>query len=371
MYVRGNPSDYDLWAEQVGTDWNYENVLPYFKRVETSSRYNTNPTYHGNTGPLHLSPGGYEPAEDMRLVQACQALNMTFVEDWNGAQQILSPLGSVGFHEFTIFNGARQTAFGAYIRPVLNRSNLWVQDSSFSSKINFDTSNKRAISVDWYDFETREAHTTTARREIIVSLGSLRSAQLLLLSGIGNSTELNRLGIPVVQELPGVGENLQDHVITTALWNVNSSDPFPVPPRSIVDQAAWDLYNYNRTGILASITARTNFFIRTKFQPANDSRPDIQIITRAPSGTNLFALAYLLRPHSRGRVTLISRDSTDAPVAQMNYFSDPASHDVNVLMEGIRRVDQIFSTAPMRNSGFASFANLSDNVQFKNYLYGS
>jgi choline dehydrogenase len=215
--------------------------------------------------------------------------------------------------------------------------------------------------------ETREAHTTSAKKEIIISLGSLRSPQLLLLSGIGNTTELNKFDIPVIQDLPGVGENLQDHVTTTVLWNVDSSSPFPIPPGSIVDQAAWDLYNYNRTGILASSSSRTNVFIRTKFQPANDSRPDIQVIIRTPNGTSLWALAYLLQPHSRGRITLVSRDPTDAPIAQMNYFSDPASHDVNTLMEGIRRVDQIFSTAPMHNSGFSSFANLSDDVEFKNY----
>ncbi|CAF1376200.1 unnamed protein product [Adineta steineri] len=371
MYVRGNPLDYDKWAEQVGADWNYQNLLPYFKRVETSPRYSINPAYHGNTGPLHLSPGGYAPATDMLIVQACQALNMTFVEDWNGAQQITSPLGSVGFHEYTIFNGTRQTAFGAYIRPVLNRNNLWVQDSSLVSKVNFDVSRKRAISVDWYDLETRKAHTTSAKKEIIVSLGSLRSPQLLLLSGIGNTTELNKLGIPVVLDLPGVGENLQDHVVTTGLWTVDSSSPFPIPPGSIIDQTAWDLYNYNRTGILASSNSRTNVFIRTKFQSANDSRPDIQVITRTPSGTSLWALAYLLQPRSRGRVTLLSRDPTDAPNVQMNYFSDPVSHDVNTLMEGIRCVNQIFSTAPLRNSGFYSFGNLSNDVQFKNYLYGN
>jgi choline dehydrogenase len=371
LYVRGNPLDYDIWAKQVGSDWNYQNLLPYFKRAETSPRYATNPTYHGNTGPLHLGPGGYEPAEDMLIVQACQALNMTFVDDWNGAQQITSSLGSVGFHEFTNFNGIRQTAFGAYIRPVLNRNNLWVQDSSLVSKINFDISKKRAISVDWYDLETREAHTTSAKKEIIISLGSLRSPQLLLLSGIGNTTELNKFDIPVIQDLPGVGENLQDHVTTTFLWNVDSSSPFPIPPGSIVNEAAWNLYNYNRTGILASSNTRTNVFIRTKFQPANDSRPDIQAITRTPSGTSSWVLVYLLQPHSRGRITLASRDPTDAPIVQMNYFSDPTSHDVNTLMEGIRRVDQIFSTALMHNSSFYSFANLSDDVEFKNYLYGN
>ena len=371
MYIRGNPLDFDLWAEQVGNDWNYTNLLPYFKRIETSSRYQTNPDYHGDKGPLHLSSGGYEPAEDMLLVNACLALNMTFIDDWNGAQQINSPSGSVGFHEFTIFNGTRQTAFSAYILPVLDRSNLWVQDSSFVSKINFDSTTKRAVNVNWYDFETNTAHTTSAAKEIIISMGALRSPQVLLLSGIDNSTELNQLDIPVVHDLPGVGENLQDHVITTALWNVDNSNPFPIPPESVVDSTAWDLYNHNRTGVLASISARTNFFIRTKFQSSNDSRPDIQIIARTPSGSSLFALAYLLQPRSRGRVSLVSRDPTDAPRVQMNFFSDSDSHDVKVLMEGIRRVNEIFSTPPMRNSGFASFANLSSDDEFKNYLFGN
>ncbi|CAF3437230.1 unnamed protein product [Rotaria sp. Silwood1] len=118
MYVRGNSLDYDRWAEQVGDDWNYTNLLQYFRRAETSSRYAMNPEYHGSTGPLHISSGGYEPVEDQLLVRACQSLNITFVDDWNGAQQITSPIGSVGFHELTIFNGIRQTAFCSYIQPI-------------------------------------------------------------------------------------------------------------------------------------------------------------------------------------------------------------------------------------------------------------
>jgi choline dehydrogenase len=369
MYVRGNPLDYDKWADQVGNDWNYTNVLPYFKRAETSSRYATNPIYHGNMGPLHIGPGGYEPVEDELLVRACQALNITFIDDWNGAEQINSPIGSVGFQELTIFNGTRQTAFGSYIQPVLNRTNLWVQDSSFVTKINFNN-NKRATSINWYDLETNEAHTSTANKEIIISMGTLRSAQLLLLSGIGNSSELNTLGIPVVHDLPGVGKNLQDHVITTATWSV-TNNPFPIPSGSFVDETAWSLYNNNRTGILASIAGRTNFFLRTKFQAVNDPRPDLQIIATTPNGNTLFALAYLLQPKSIGHITLTSRDPKDRPIPQMNYFSDPNSHDVNAIMEGVRLVDKIYSTFPMHNTGFSSFSNLSDDDQFKRYLYGS
>jgi choline dehydrogenase len=280
-----------------------------------------------------------------------------------------SSLGSVGFHELTIFNGTRQTAFGSYIQPVLNRNHLWVQDSSLVTKINFDH-NKRATSVNWYDLAMNEVHTSSATKEIIVSMGTLRSAQILLLSGIGNSIELKELGIPVVQDLPGVGHNLQEHVITTATWSVNTN-PFPIPPGSIVDQAARDLYSYNRTGILASINGRTNFFLRTKFQPANDPRPDVQVIATTPSGNSLFALAYLLQPRSVGRLSLVSRDPKDRPCLQLKLFSDAESHDVNVIMEGIRLVNNIYSTAPMRNTGFTSFGNLSNDAEFKKYLYGS
>ncbi|CAF1201344.1 unnamed protein product [Rotaria sp. Silwood1] len=201
-------------------------------------------------------------------------------------------------------------------------------------------------------------------------MGTLRTAQLLLLSGIGNFTKLNALGIPVIQDLPGVGENLQDHVLTTVTWSVNNN-PFPVPLGSVVDEAAWDLYNHNRTGILASVKARTNMFLRTKFQSAADPRPDVQVIATTPSGNSLFALVYLLHPHSVGHITIVSRDPNDRPIPQMNYFSDPDSHDVNVIMEGIRLVDQIYSTTPMHNTGFSSFNNLSDDSEFKRYLYGS
>lgn len=369
MYVRGNSLDYDLWAQQVGDEWNSTNVLEYFTRAETSSRYATNPQYHGDAGPLHIGPGGYEPVEDELLVRACQALNISFIDDWNGAEQINSPRGSVGFHELTVFNGTRQTAFGSYIQPILNRANLWVQDASFVTKINFDTE-KRATSVVWFDLQTSEVHTTFVAREMIVCLGALRSPQLLLLSGIGNATELHALGIPIVHDLPGVGKHLQDHVVTTASWSVDR-DTFPTPVGSVPDTAAWNLYERNRTGVLASISARTNFFLRTKFQPAGDPRPDIQIIATTPSGNRLFALAYLLQPRSLGHVTLASRDPKDPPLAQLNLFSDPHSHDVHALMEGIRLVDKIYGTPPMHNTGFASFGNLSDDEQFKRYLFGS
>ncbi|CAF3437218.1 unnamed protein product [Rotaria sp. Silwood1] len=201
-------------------------------------------------------------------------------------------------------------------------------------------------------------------------MGTLRSAQLLLLSGVGNSTKLTELGIPVTQDLPGVGENLQDHVITTVTWTVNSNS-FPIPLGSVVNDAAWNLYNHNRTGILASNTARTNIFLRTKFQSATDPRPDIQVITTTPSGNSLFALVYLLHPRSVGHITIVSSNPNDRPLPQMNYFSDPDSHDVNVIMEGVRLVHQIYSTTPMHNTGFSSFSNLSDDSEFRRYLYGS
>ena len=108
-------------------------------------------------------------------------------------------------------------------------------------------------------------------------MGTLTSVQLLLLSGVGNTTELDKLGIPAVHELPGVGKNLLDHVLTTVVWSVNQN-PFPIPVGSIVDESAWNLYNKNRIDILASIRGHTNIFLRTRFQTSNDLRHDLQVI---------------------------------------------------------------------------------------------
>jgi choline dehydrogenase len=366
MYVRGNPDDYNTWAALGATGWTYAEVLPHFKNVETSSRYASNPAYHGNSGPLHVGPGGWLPDQDNLLVQAAANIGIPFNPDWNGAQQILSSNGSSGFHELTIWNGTRQEAFGSFLRPILSRPNLWVMDSASVRRVRFNNQ-KQAVAVEWTDNLNGGEYVSRANKEIILSMGTQRTSQILRISGVGNATELASLGIPVVHNLPGVGENLQDHPIATFTYGT----PLQPVPGSSVDQAAWDLYNYNHTGVIASITARCNVFIRTSQVPANDPRPDIQVIYTTP-GPSVFGLVYLLRPSSRGRVNLFSRDPTDRPLPSMNYFTDAAGHDMKAITEGLRRAIQLVQAPPI--NAFAQYSgpsNLSDDASVAQYILGN
>jgi choline dehydrogenase-like flavoprotein len=348
MYVRSDPLNYDNWAAMGNSGWSYNDVLHFFKRAETSSRYASNPSYHGNSGPLVLTQGYLTRPEDELLIQAAQNQGLTFVDDWNGTPQITSSAGYVGYHEFTIFNATRQNSWMNFLRPNLNRDNLYVQDSSFALKINFN-SNKKAVSVDWIDYLTGESHTTKAKNEIVLSLGAMRSSQILRISGVGDTTELQSFGIEVVHHLPGVGKNLHDHPIAT--FTMSAPGLAACPPA-------------NRT-----LATRVNYFIRTSFQPANDPRPDIQVhaITPCPS---IFALVYLLLPKSRGAVTLSSRDLVERPQPVMNNFNDAEGHDLAAMIEGIRKTIAILSSPPINAVLAGGPANISSDASVASYILG-
>lgn len=346
MFVRGDPANFDRWAALGNPGWTYQEVLPFFKKAENSSRYASNPAYHGNAGPLKVSQGFQTRSGDNLLVQAAQNAGLSYVADWNGAAQVTSANGSVGYHEFTVFNNARQSAWASFLKPHLNRLNLWVKDSSRALKINFR--GNQAVSVDWVDLLTGESYTTRARYEIVVSMGALRSPQILKISGLGDTAELNALGIDVVKHLPGVGKNLHDHPIATFSMGTNaitscSSDP--------------------------TFSSRVNFWIRTKYQDPNDPRPDIQVHGTQPC-PSLFSLVYLLNPKSRGKLEITSRDLTTRPQPSFNYFNDSADHDLKTLIEGMRRTKEILEQPPLNGFLTSGPANFSDDASVASYILG-
>lgn len=362
MYVRGNKLDYDQSWNMPG--WRYKDVLPFFKKIESSTRYFTAPNgtfYHGKDGPLKIGPGGWEPVEDEAIVQTAINGGLPFTPDWNGETQI-----GVGFHECTIHQGVRQTAFAAYLKPILGRKNLWIMDHSFAQRILFKKqgASQRAYAVSFVDNRDQQAYTVEAKLEVIVSAGAIRSPQLLIVSGVGPKADVNRIGVPLIKDLPGVGQNLHDHPITTMGW-VTSLDYST--PGSTPDAAAFAQYANNKTGIVASIGGRTNFFIRSS--KALDARPDGQIIF-GPTGYTQFLLAYLNRPKSRGFIKVFSKDISDPPVVQPNYFNDP--HDLEAMIAIMNETIRILRHPPLAvRFPFDSIYDMTSVKNLTSYILGS
>src|SRR5687767_579334 len=202
VYVRGNPRDFDRWESEGAKGWNYASVLPYFRRAET--RADGGDEYRGDSGPLHTRYGTLSNPLHAAWLEAGRQAGYSHTADVNGRQQ-----EGFGRLDMTVSpDGRRSSAANAYLRPAMKRPNLAVRTGTLANRILFD--GKRATGVEYRRGEA--LRVVRAGREVIVSAGSINSPQLLKLSGVGPAAELREHGIPVVHELPGVGENLQDHL---------------------------------------------------------------------------------------------------------------------------------------------------------------
>lgn len=340
MFVRGHPNDFDRWASNYGaTGWTFNEVLPFFKKIETNTfKAAINPSYHGTTGPLKVTPSTEQAPEDLALMNAAAAYGIPFNNDINGPNQLTSSLGGAAFHDMTISGGIRQNAYRAYIQPNLNRRNLYVVDSALVTKINFNN-RKRATSVTWYDTLEQRVVTSYASSEIVISSGGIGTPKLLQLSGIGDSAHLESLGIDVVKHLPGVGQNLQDHPIT----NLGASGlGLPEPVGQTLNAASYNQWLVNKTGPYSSIGGRALYMLRTKYHNStNDPRPDIEVIGGSP-GSTVFGAVYLLHPHSRGYVKIHDNNPFVDPLPVGNNYQDP--RDAATHCEGLRMLFNIWKT---------------------------
>jgi choline dehydrogenase len=203
IFQRGNPMDYERWAAAPGTgDWDYAHCLPYFKRMETCLAADPDDPYRGRTGPLILERGPATNPIVVALLEAAQQAGYPRTDDVNGARQ-------EGFAAFdrNVHRGRRLSASRAYLRPVRHRANLQIRTHAMVTRILFE--GRRAVGVEY----VRGGRTRRVRAgEVILCAGAINSPQLLQLSGVGNANELRALGIDVVADVPGVGENLQDHL---------------------------------------------------------------------------------------------------------------------------------------------------------------
>lgn len=348
VYTRGNPKDYDLWAELGCTGWSFDDVLPYFKKSENNSRGADE--YHGDSGPLHvtelLSPREISKA----FIEAGVANGLTRNKDFNGPHQ-----EGVGLYQVTHFHGEKQgqrcSSAAAYVHPVEDRPNLTIITKALASRIIIE--DKRATGVVYR--QGNKEKSIKARAEVIVSSGAFGSPHLLLLSGIGPADHLREFGIDVIHDSPNVGENLQDHLDIVFDYEVNTKDVFGIgfgAGRRLLK--ALPQWRKDGTGLLSTNFSEAGAFF-TAAEDGDEDWPDTQlhfIISRVNDhgrdlkwGYGVTVHSCCLRPHSRGSVKLASADPTQRPVINPNFLSNPK--DIDVMIAGGERTREIMREAPM------------------------
>jgi choline dehydrogenase len=339
MYVRGHRSDFDEWAALGNPGWSYDELLPYFIKTESNSRGASR--YHGADGPLAVTdPATPNPLSHAFVAAAVEA-GIAHNDDFNGAEQ-----DGAGLVQVNIRDGRRCSAADAFLRPVQGRKNLFIVSDMQAVQVLFE--GRRATGVRcWRNGREERAH---ASREVILCGGAFGSPQLLMLSGIGPADDLRRHGIPVVQDLPGVGRNLQDHPAGTV--QVRCAQPLSL----LAAESPAQLLKYLlfRRGMLTSNGAEAIAFVRT--YPRLHA-PDIEIIFLpvlwhdegfTPPTEHGFTMAVmLLRPESRGAVTLRSADPLQPPVIDTNHLSDPDGQDLATIVQGITIARRIAAASPL------------------------
>ena len=342
LYVRGQPEDYDRWQQMGNSGWGWDQVLPYFIKSENQERYTNE--FHGQAGPLTVS--------DMRLqrpicdawVEAAQNAGYEFNEDYNGKKQ-----EGVGYFQQTVRNGLRCSAAVAFLNPVKNRNNLEILIDAHTSKINFD--GKHATGITYRNKEGKE-ETITASKEIILATGAIGSPHLLMLSGIGEQNQLNQHGIKLVQNLPGVGKNLQDHLQARIIYKCNEPT-LNDEVRSTFNKLRIGLtYILSRSGPMTMAASLATGFLKTRPEVAT---PDIQFHIQPWSadspgeGVHPFsaftASVCQLRPESRGEITLTDANPLSYPIITPNYLSTPT--DCQTIVDGVKIARKISQFVPL------------------------
>ena len=344
IYTRGNARDYDGWAADGATGWSYPDVLPYFKRAEDNQRFVDD--YHAHGGPLGVSvPIDPLPISEAFL-RAAQDCGIPYNPDFNGARQ-----QGVGHYQVTVRKAKRCSTATAYLKPIRSRPNLTVFTNARSTRIVVE--NGRAVGID--SARGRQRQIVRAEREVILSSGAIGSPRLLLLSGIGPADHLKSVGIKPIHNLPGVGENLQDHLDLYAIAECKGDftyDNYVKPHRAIWAGLEYLLF---KRGPVASTLFETGGFWHVEAAARAQDWPDLQFHLGLGSGieagvekldhAGVTLNSAFLRPRSRGTVRLASGDPFAMPMIDPNYWSD--ARDRSAALEGLKMAREIFRQAAL------------------------
>jgi len=328
MWVPGFPADYDEWARHAGAEWDYAHLRPYFERVED--------------GGLIISEQRSPRPSTSLWLRAAEQAGYRVSTPGNPAPD--------GFRETAVTQrrGTRWSCADAYLKPVLHRPNLTVLTESTVRRVLIGGG--RAVGVEFADKDGRR-QLVWADREVVLCAGAVNTPQLLMLSGIGDGSELSDLGIDTVHHAPEVGRNLMDHLVCPMGFAIGGDSLFDAErPRQLVD------YLLRRRGMLTSNVGEAYGFVRSR---TNLDLPDLELIWAPapffdegigqPYGHAVATGPILLTPHSRGTVTLRSADPAAKPVIDPRYLSDPQGIDHAAMMQGLRVTATIARTGALRN----------------------
>jgi choline dehydrogenase len=364
LYVRGHPLDYEKWAASGARGWGWDAIRPYFLRAEDNARGESE--HHAGGGPLRVEDERSPRRLTSQFLDSCAEAGIPRIADYNGPEQDGAALAQV-----TQRNGRRWSTADAYLRPAQRRTNLTVV--SAAHVVGIEIEGGRATGVRYR--RRGKERIVRARRDVILSAGTLASPQLLMLSGIGPGDQLQALGVPVVQDLPGVGENLQDHPYQTSVWDVPAGGSLAdaESPKALFE------YLLRRSGPLTSSVAEAIAFVRSR---PGLAQPDLQFHF-APAyfvdngfeeydGHAITMGPALVAPRSRGWVRLRSADPADKPRIQTNSLAEP--EDVAALVAGTRLTREIAAAEPFASelgrelfpgAGISSDEDLADDLRHR------
>ncbi len=352
VYFRGQPHDFDEWAQAGNPGWSYREVLPYFIRSESNAHYPGSP-YHGTTGPMRVTYVRRPNPLNAAFLEAMAGLNFPPCDDFNGPH----PEG-FGPRQGTIRDGRRESTATAYLRPAMRRSNLKVLTGGLVHRVVMEGGRAVGVEVGLGN----EVRRLGARAEVIVSGGTILSPQILMLSGIGDGAALRRLGLEVKLDVPAVGANLHDHLAAAVLMEMRHTASYGISLRAM-PRGLWNLLEYAllRQGPLASNVFESNAFVRSR---AELSRPDIQIVFQParrnphsfpfPLGHGFAVSIVNLYPRSRGRISLASPDPRTPPDIDPNLLGEP--EDLGPLVRGLELARRIAGSPAFEQYGAVEVA---------------
>jgi choline dehydrogenase-like flavoprotein len=344
VYIRGHKWDYDHWASLGNAGWSYADVLPYFRRSENNTDFDGE--YHGKGGPLHVNKLRSDNPIHEVFQQAAREGQFRLREDFNAEDH-----EGLGSYQVTQHHGERWSAARAYVHPHIGkRANLRVETGAHATRILFE--GKRAVGVEY--LQGKERKQLRARREVILASGAFQSPQLLMLSGVGDGKALGAHGIGVVHHLPGVGRNLQDHPDFVFVYASDyphfvhaSLGRLPSLLRAI------QRYRRERRGMITTNFAECGGFLKSR--PDLDL-PDIQLHLivamlddhgrKKHKEPGYSCHVCLLRPKSRGTVTLKNADPAQAPLIDPNFLGEEA--DLEAMVAGFKTTRRLMETPAMR-----------------------
>ncbi len=334
VYIRGNRHDYNHWHELGNARWSYADVLPYFKKAENQERGPSE--YHGVGGPLNVMDRRYTSPLSDAFVEAGVELGWSANDDFNGATQ-----EGFGRYQVTQRAGRRHSASVGYLHPALSRPNLTVQTQTLAMRVLFEGT--RAVGVAY--LKDGAEQQVRANKEVILSGGAVNSPQMLLLSGVGPADHLRSMGIDVVLDLPGVGQNLQDHVFASVCYSCTQ----PISFFTAETAENFQEYIEHQSGPLSSNIAESGAFMKTR---PDVLEPDLQYhftpVYYINHGFTMpqehgFTIApTLVAPKSIGYLALRSADPTQYPAIHANYLS--SEEEVRVLVEGVKLARRLAHT---------------------------